>query len=166
MVKEEFAIIVDQDDNVLEYRNRRKVGTFDLHRITAVWIVNDKQEVLLAQRAHTMHNQPGVWGPAAAGTVAQGEEYIETAYRELEEEISLRGVTLTQVGKFWTDKAFGECRMCVVFTGSYSDSLSKLRLQEEEVAALKWITPEALKSDLAKNPQRYVINLAQVIKCL
>lgn len=166
MINEEFAIIVDQDDTVIEYRNRRKVGTFDLHRIAAVWIVNEKQEVLLAQRAHTMRNQPSVWGPAAAGTVAQGEEYIDTAYRELEEEIGLREVALTQKGKFWTDKDFGECRMCAVFTGTYSGPLSKLRLQKEEVAAVKWVNLADLTADLSKTPQNYVINLAQVIECL
>ena len=166
MNTEEKAIIVDENDTVLEFRERNKVGTFDLHRITAIWIVNDRQEVLLAQRAQTMRNQPGVWGPAAAGTVAAGEEYIETAYRELAEEIGLTGITLVQTGKFMTGKDFGECRICAVFTGSYNKSLESLSLQHEEVAAIRWAKHQDVIDDLITNPNNYVINMSQVIDCL
>lgn len=166
MHKEERAIIVDTEDNVLEYRERSKVGTFDLHRIVAVWIVNDKQEVLIAQRALTMKNQPGLWGPAGAGTVAEGEEYAETAKRELAEEIGLTGIKLVEAGKFSTDKAFGECRMCMVFTGVYTGSLTVLNLQKEEVAAVKWVGMTELSQDIERKPQNYVINMKQVADCV
>lgn len=166
MEEVEFAIIVDTDDNIIEFRNRNQVGTFDLHRIVAVWIVNDAGHVLIAQRAHTMSNQPGVWGPAAAGTVAQGEEYIDTAKRELAEEIGLTGIELAQTGKFVTDKDFGECRMCVVFRGVYNGDTDKLTTQVEEVADVRWTPSNELIHDVTKNPQNYVINMQLVIDCL
>ena len=159
----EQAIIVDENDNVVEYRDRRDVGTYDLHRIVAIWITNDQGHVLLAQRALSMSNQPGVWGPAAAGTVAKGEEYIETAYRELSEEVGITDVVLTQSGKFMTDRPFGESRMCAVFTGNYRGELS---LQTEEVASIRWMDADDIKYDVAKNPQNYVINMSQVMGCL
>lgn len=165
-MSEEKAILVDKHDNVLEYRVRSKVGNFDLHRIVGVWITNNKGQVLLAQRAHTMHNQPGLWGPAAAGTVAAGETYASTAKRELAEEIGLKGVELTKTGKFMTDKDFGESRMCVVFVGHYHGPLSALRLQKEEVAAVRWTDLLELTHDVANNPKKYVINMKQVIDCL
>jgi isopentenyldiphosphate isomerase len=162
----EQAVIVDTDDNVLEYRDRNQVGTFDLHRIVAVWIVNNSGQVLIAQRAHTMQNQPGVWGPAAAGTVAAGEDYAVTARRELAEEVGLTGVALRQVGKFSTDRHFGECRMCAVFVGTYNGDIGQLQLQSEEVAAIRWVTVEDLRTELADRPQDFVINMQQVIDCL
>jgi isopentenyl-diphosphate delta-isomerase len=162
----EQAVIVDTDDNVLEYRNRDQVGTFDLHRIVAVWIVNADGRVLLAQRAHTMTNQPGVWGPAAAGTVTAGEDYIITAQRELAEEIGLSEVKLRQVGKFVTDRDFGECRMCAVFVGAYDGNIDNLQLQPEEVAAVRWMSVKELRAELTNHPQNFVINMQQVIDCL
>lgn len=160
----EQAIIVDENDRVVEYRNRRDVGTYDLHRIVAVWIVNAQGRILLAQRAFSMSNQPGLWGPAAAGTVAKGEEYIETAYRELSEEIGISGVTLSQSGKFMTNKPFDEARMCVVFSGNYDGKT--LSLQADEVAKVRWVDLADLKQDLTDNPQNYVINMRYVMNCV
>lgn len=162
----EMVIIVDKDDNVIEFRDRQQVGTYDLHRIAAVWIINGNGEALIAQRAHTMSNQPGVWGPAAAGTVSMGEDYLETAQRELAEEIGLSGVQLTQTGKFMTDKDFGECRMCAVFTGLYDGDIATLMLQPEEVAEVRWVTMTQLQTELDANPQNFVINMRQVISRL
>ena len=163
MQDEEIAVIVDERDQFIEFRDRRAVGTYDLHRIVAVWIVNGKGEILIAQRAHSMKNQPGVWGPAAAGTVNKGEEYEDTALRELSEEIGISGAPLTSAGKFRTDRDFGECRMCTVFTGEYDGDIASLAIQPEEVAQVRWITPSELQRQVELHPENFVINMKNVM---
>ncbi|MCA9330913.1 NUDIX domain-containing protein [Candidatus Saccharibacteria bacterium] len=166
MTQTEYAIIVDEDDNILEYRDRKDVSTYDLHRIVAIWVTNRNGDVLLAQRAHTMCNQPSLWGPAAAGTVAKGESYLETAQRELAEEVGISNIALEEAGKFRTDREFGECRMCVVFVGTYDGDIATLKLQPEEVDAVKWMKPDELQRAVMQNPEQYVINMQNVIDAI
>ena len=159
-----MAIIVNENDAIIEYRKRRDVGRYDLHRIVAVWITDAQGNVLIAQRAHTMSNQPGLWGPVAAGTVAMGEEYHDTAARELAEEVGITGIRLVQVGKFRTDCDFGECRMCAVFAGQYNDNIESLTLQREEVAAVRWVNLPQLRQELTQHPEDFVINMQNVLR--
>jgi isopentenyldiphosphate isomerase len=63
------AIIVDENEKVIGAKERDQILPTDIQQITGLWLTNSKGEVLLAQRQITKKNDPGKWGPAAAGTV-------------------------------------------------------------------------------------------------
>jgi isopentenyldiphosphate isomerase len=72
-------IIVNEKDKEIGLKERGTLKTEDIYRVTALWITNSKDEILLAKRALTKSNDPGKWGPAVAGTVDEGETYEENS---------------------------------------------------------------------------------------
>lgn len=164
MIPNEKAIIVDANDRVLEYRDRKLVGRYDRHRIVAVWLTNSRGEVLLAQRAKTVHIQPGLWGPAAAGTVTHTQTYEQAAYHELAEEIGIDNVELVEAGKFRVNRNRGERRMCMVYVGKTDRTIASLQLQREEVGAVRWCSRQDLVQDMKLHQDNYVVTMDLVLK--
>lgn len=63
-----------------------------LHRISVVYLINDKSQILIQKR------NDGRLDHSAAGHVDAGESYLEAAKRELEEELGVKGIDLQEVG--------------------------------------------------------------------
>lgn len=61
----------------------------DWHRISIIWIVNEKGEILLQKRSPKSESKPEAWDVAAAGHVKSGETPSEAASREIAEEIGI-----------------------------------------------------------------------------
>ena len=57
--------------------------------VATLWIINDEDEVLLAQRSHTKSTDPSMWGPTVTGKLDPGETFDEALAREVEEELGL-----------------------------------------------------------------------------
>ena len=88
--QEEVFIIVDKDDNIIDYQPRSITHKKRLlHRTVAVIVFNDKGEVLLQKRSMNVDTQPGLYTLSATGHVSQGETYEEAAQRELLEEVGV-----------------------------------------------------------------------------
>ena len=85
---DELFDVVDMQDRVTGQATRCEVHARELwHRAVHVFIVNGRGEVFLHQRSLTKDSFPGLWTSSCAGHVAAGDEYDETALRELEEEL-------------------------------------------------------------------------------
>ena len=88
---DELFDVVDGQDRVTGQASRREVHARELwHRAVHVFVLNGKGEVFLHQRSLTKDSFPGLWTSSCAGHVAAGDEYDETALREMEEELGLR----------------------------------------------------------------------------
>ena len=125
----------------------------DWHRAAHIWIVTSDRRVMLQKRAKEKENWPGWWDVSAAGHCSAGESAVETAIREVEEEL---GLTLTarelrHVGTFRDP--------VVLHGGTYLDNeihevflvrrdvdFGVLTLQEEEVEDVALVAPEELTS--------------------
>jgi 16S rRNA (adenine1518-N6/adenine1519-N6)-dimethyltransferase len=95
----ELFAVVDENDNVVSQAPRGEVHGNNLrHRAVHVFIFNGHRELFLQKRSRWKDRHPLLWDSSAAGHVNAGEDYDETAVRELEEEL---GVTarLTRVAK-------------------------------------------------------------------
>ncbi|MFO1435959.1 MAG: NUDIX domain-containing protein [Gammaproteobacteria bacterium] len=83
---EEIFAVVDEFDQVIDYRPRSVVHRLGLrHRAVHVWVYNPQGEVLLQKRSVRKECFPGLWDSSAAGHVDRGEEH-DCAVRELGEE--------------------------------------------------------------------------------
>jgi isopentenyldiphosphate isomerase len=98
-------IIVNEKDEIIGFKERSKVKTDDIYRVSALWAENAKGDILMAQRAFSKMNSPGKWGPAVAGTVEEGETYDSNITKEAEEEI---GLVNSKFGKGEKVRVFGE----------------------------------------------------------
>lgn len=155
--------VVNEADEIVGFKLRHDIDfKNDIYRIGAVWITNSKDEVLMAQRALTKDKDPGMWGPAAAGTLEKDETYETNAYKEAEEEIGLTGVKFTIGPKM----RFGEPRhaFCQWYFASVDKAASDFKLQAEEVEQLAWIPKEELIADVSAHPEKYTPSMPLILK--
>jgi len=148
-------IVVDDEDNVVGSEYRETVDKKNLtYRVSALWITNSKGEILLARRAYTKIHSPGRWGPAVAGTVEEGEAYEQNIIKEAEEELGLKNITIKigpktkNEGKYKHFTQWFECVLDIPITN--------FKVQEEEVAEVKWFSKEEIKEELEKNPKKFL----------
>lgn len=157
--------IVDQDDVFLCLKDRYEVDyDHDVYRVSALWLTNSEGKVLLAKRAMTKKYDPGMWGPAAVGTLEDDETYESNIYKEAEEEIGLAGVKFKESKKILVDD--GHHYFIQWYTVMIDKDPSEFTLQEEEVDSVAWFDIEQVKKELVENPDKYVPALPQIIKDL
>jgi len=158
----EKVYVVDENDNVIEEKWRDETTPEDRIRIVAIWVQNDKGEVLIAQRSPNRKLHPNLWGPSAAGGVTVGEDYLAAATKELHEELGLNileeQVTMTQVDKFkiGTTEPDDGLRMLAVFTCIINWPIEQFTVPEDEVASVKWVAKAELINDVKNHPTNYI----------
>ena len=80
--------VVDENDEIRGYATRSEVhGNNLLHRAVHIFIFDQVGDVYLQQRSRWKDRHPLKWDSSAAGHVTAGENYDETAQRELKEEL-------------------------------------------------------------------------------
>ena len=146
-------VVVDENDTVIGAKPKAEIdGKKLLYRVAALWIKNSKGESLLARRAYTKTHFPGAWGPAAAGTVEKGETYETNIIKEVEEELGLANLTIKKGPK---TRAYKYPHFTQYFSCMLDVGVEELRLQEEEVAEVKWFTKEELQEHAQNNPEEF-----------
>ena len=87
-MKEEKVILVDREDNpvgTLPKMEAHEKGV--LHRAFSVFILNQKGELMLQQRALHKYHSPGLWTNTCCSHQREGEENLQAGTRRLEEEM-------------------------------------------------------------------------------
>lgn|SRR6185369_12869236 len=89
--QKELFIVVDKEDNIINYRTRYDCHHDKslIHRAIGIIIINDKGEILLQKRSIHKDTDPGKYDVAVSGHVAKGESYEDSAQREMMEEIGI-----------------------------------------------------------------------------
>ncbi|MFI5495274.1 isopentenyl-diphosphate Delta-isomerase [Actinoplanes sp. NPDC051859] len=130
-----------------------------LHRAFSVFLQDASGRVLLQQRAIAKTRFPLRWANTCCGHPLPGEPLDVAAKRRLVEEIGADGVDLTEVGVYSyyaEDPATGrvEYEYDHVLLGRL-DADTPLLLDPEEVAAVRWVTLDELRSALEQEPRTY-----------
>ena len=87
---EELFDIVDDQDRVIGQMARSEVHRRKLrHRAVSIFVFDSRGRLLLQQRSATKDEYPLCYTSSASGHVSAGENYDETAPRELQEELGL-----------------------------------------------------------------------------
>lgn len=120
------------------------------HRTAHIWIVRkevDKYQVLLQKRSAEKESFPGMYDTSSAGHIQAGDEPLESAQRELFEELGIKTLAgdLTFAGKFhikyemeFHGKMFKDNEVAFVYVYEKPVDISKLKLQTEEVEEVRW----------------------------
>jgi isopentenyldiphosphate isomerase len=126
------------------------------HRTVHVWILNGAGEILFQKRARVKDSHPGMWDVSAAGHVQPGEEPIETALREIGEELGIkagaaglrfagsRRISLRSGGGSFIDNEFTE-----VYVTRFDGSPRGLKFDAAEVEEARFIGVEELSRVMA-----------------
>jgi len=160
---EEFVDIYDENNNLLNISKTKneahKKGLW--HRAVHIWIYTPKKELILQLRAKGKQIYPGLWDISAAGHVSAGEDSTVSALREIEEEIGLKVrkedlnfLKIKKIKGVYNDVRNNE--FCYVYFLKYSGDISKLKLQEEEVEEIRFISFDNFEKELKTNPEKYV----------
>jgi len=100
--------VVDENDQLLGDAPRGEVHGNNLrHRAVHILIFNSLGELFLQKRSRWKDRHPLLWDSSAAGHVEAGEDYDETAVRELEEELGITA-KLTRVAKLPASERTGQ----------------------------------------------------------
>jgi 16S rRNA (adenine1518-N6/adenine1519-N6)-dimethyltransferase len=89
-IPDEQFPVVDENDEVRRHASRAEVHGNNLrHRAVHILIFNHVGDLYLQQRSRWKDRHPLKWDSSAAGHVTVGENYDETARRELTEELGI-----------------------------------------------------------------------------
>ena len=87
-MKEEQVILVNELDEPIGLMNKLEAHEKAvLHRAFSVFILNDKNEVMLQQRAHQKYHSPMLWTNTCCSHQREGENNIQAGKRRLFEEM-------------------------------------------------------------------------------
>lgn len=156
------VIIVDENDNIIAYKDRDSLKNEDIWRVSALWLINSKGEILMARRALNKIHNPGKWGPAAAGTVEEGETYDFNIIKEVEEEIGLKNLEFKKSLKIKTSTG-KQSYFCQWYLAKIDKPIEEFKIQKSEVAEIKWFSKEELKKKLQENPNEFIYSINQWI---
>ena len=111
------------------------------HLAAEIWVVNKNGDILIQRRAAGCEILPGVWG-LTTGRIAAGESTRQGAVRELWEELGIAAQPEELVPLL---RARRTELIWDVYLLRRDTPLSALRLQEEEVAEARWVTPDIFR---------------------
>ncbi|MDH4076132.1 MAG: NUDIX domain-containing protein, partial [Acidimicrobiia bacterium] len=96
---EELVEVVDEAGSVVRVATRTDVRAGNLrHRCTYIAVVDGDGRLVVHQRADWKDVYPGYWDLCFGGVCGVGEEWAESAARELAEEAGIAGAALRLLG--------------------------------------------------------------------
>ena len=131
-----------------------------LHRTAHVWVVRTKegrQQVLLQKRAAGKDSFPGCYDTSSAGHIHAGDEPLDSALRELEEELGIKasGSDLSYAGIFYSHyekifyaKAFRDNEVTFVYIYDKPVDIDALTLQADEVESVRWFDADFVREKI------------------
>jgi isopentenyl-diphosphate Delta-isomerase len=156
METQKDIILVNERDLPVGESTKEKVHKAGLlHRAFSVFVLNNKNELLLQQRAFTKYHSPGLWSNTCCSHPKPGEITINAAHRRLREEMGF-DCDLKEIFSFVYKSEFEnnliEHEFDHVFIGYYDGIISP---NASEVNDYKWIGLESLEDDIMKKPGLY-----------
>ena len=133
--------------------------------------MNEKGEILLQKRASTKKQSPNKWA-ITAGHIDAGEEPLETAQREILEEIGLNLKSSELEFLFITksEKKFSEVQYNNYFNYIYyaktDKNISEFVIQKEELSELKYISLKEFEDIIERQDDEYVFSKSSYISKL
>jgi len=132
------------------------------HRAANLWLINNKNEILLQKRAPQKDSFPGLWDLSAAGHVPAGSTTLETIVREANEEIGVevdptKLVLLTTIQESFilNDGKYLDNEFRDIYMVKMDLDMTTCQLQEEEVTELKWMPLKEFQRDLVEQKHLY-----------
>ena len=152
----EIFDVIDKDGNPTgETVTRERAHAEGIpHRTAHIWILRKKEgriQVLLQKRSKNKDSFPGMFDTSSAGHIQAGDEPLESALRELEEELGIHatpeqlhfaGTFPIYFAKEFHGKMFRDEELAFVYIYDQPVNITKLVLQKEEVEAVEWFDLE------------------------
>ena len=153
---DELLIVVDKDDQVIDYKNRLEChqGNGLLHRAFSIFIF-ESGKVLVPKRSRHKQLWPLYWSNSCCSHPRKGEDLQAAAQRRLAEELGvsapLKYLYTFQYQASYRDIGI-EREVCSVYIGRSCDEIAA---NPWEVAEWKYIAINDLSTDMDRHPEKY-----------
>lgn len=155
---EEKVILVNENDEQIGLMEKLEAHEKAvLHRAFSVFVLNDKNEVMLQQRALHKYHSPLLWTNTCCSHQREGETNIQAGTRRLYEEMGFT-TELKELFHFIYkapfDNGLTEHELDHVMIG-YSNEAPKIN--PDEVESWKWMSIEAIRDDIQTQSEIYTV---------
>lgn len=157
-MQEEKVILVNEKDEAIGLMPKMEAHEKALlHRAFSVFILNDKNEVMLQKRAAHKYHSPSLWTNTCCSHQRDGEDSIQAGERRLKEEMGFT-VPLKELFSFIYkapfDNGLTEHELDHVLIGYYNDAPE---INRDEVSDYCYKSLEAIKEDITIHPEAYTV---------
>ncbi len=157
-MEEENVILVNQNDEQIGLMPKMEAHEKAvLHRAFSVFVLNDKNEIMLQQRASHKYHSPLLWTNTCCSHQRDGETNIQAGSRRLFEEMGFE-TGLKELFHFIYkapfDNGLTEHELDHVMIGYYND---EPKINPEEVENWKWMGIEDVAKDIQLHPEIYTV---------
>lgn len=153
---EEKVILVNENDEQIGTMAKMEAHEKALlHRAFSVFIFNDKNELMLQQRAVHKYHSPLLWTNTCCSHQRVGETNVQAGKRRLMEEMGFvvdLEDTISFIYKAPFDNGLTEHEFDHVLVGIYNEAPI---INPEEVENWKWMSLSDVKSDILNQPHLY-----------
>ncbi len=155
---EEQVILVNTNDQPIGLMPKMEAHEKGiLHRAFSVFILNDKGELMLQQRALHKYHSPGLWTNTCCSHQRDGETNIAAGKRRLQEEMGfvtdIRGVT-SFIYKAPFNNGLTEHELDHIMIGKFNGTPN---INPEEVADWRWMSVDAIRENIQNQPENYTV---------
>lgn len=155
----EKVILVDKDDKELgtleKMAAHRNGGT--KHRAFSVLVFNNKNELMLQQRAFSKYHCGGLWTNTCCSHPRPNETTEAAAHRRLMEEMGF-DCELKEVFSFnyeaKVNNELTENEYDHVFLGKFNE---EPKINKDEAESWKWISITDLETEVRQNPEKFTV---------
>ena len=139
------------------------------HRTAHVWVAREEKgriQVLLQKRSANKESFPGMYDTSSAGHIPAGCEPLDSALRELREELGIEAVEgqLCYIGAIcnryeaqFRGKIFRDNEYCSVYLYREPLDAESLHLQAEEVERVDWFDLEQVREEIEHSRERFCV---------
>lgn len=175
---EMFDIIDEQGEKTGVIKERGVVHREGaLHATAHIWIArkNEKSgyDILLQKRSSRKDSHPGCYDISSAGHICAGDEPLESALRELEEELGILakpeelqafGVGHKQFEGEFYGKPFRDNQRSILYLYQEPVDIEQLKLQESEIESVMWMDYEEALQAIRENTIEHCIYEDEFLK--
>lgn len=139
------------------------------HRTAHVWIARKTDSgyaVLLQKRSLNKDSFPGMYDTSSAGHIPAGDEPLESALRELKEELGIEatpgqlsyaGMFRIQYEKEFHGQLFRDNEVANVYVYQEPVEIGSFMLQESEVSEVRWFDLDEVCNEIKTDRSRFCV---------
>lgn len=135
-------------------------------RASRVLLINERDEALMQQRSADTLLYPSRWNESATGHVDVREDYVDAAVRELQEEIGVSDVVLSEIDTFFVEEDAPEgvpkYSFNRLYVGVYSEKTLP-SIDPDELTKVQWVSFDELSTWINEKPEDFTPGAVQAL---
>jgi len=161
----DHVVLVDSDDNAIGTLEKFRAHTDggSLHRAFSVFILNNRGELLLQQRANKKYHCAGLWSNSCCSHPRNGRDVSDDARTRLQVELGF-STDLDFVGsctyKVAVNNDLTEWELDHLYVGTH---VGEIRPNPAEVESVRWCHVDELQNELLNKPELFTPWLPHIL---